>query len=306
LYNCTSNKNGDLDYGLNSSGVTYATGALFTVKNCASLGAKGTSFRTGTVKLNNSFLTSTTSTNYSSIDTTGVSGRRKADGSLPDIGYMHLAQGSALIDGGVALPTVSYYDTLGVRYYGLAPDIGCFESNYPLPVKLTSYQIQSNNKQVLNIWTTATEINTSHFNVQRSIDGVNFETVGKVMAKGSSAYSFNDILPTNYTPLKTIFYRLEIVDNDGSIEYSTIQQLSFSNKQYVTRVYPNPSNSIINIDCINANELSISDQLGRIVTQLSALVEHQKINIEKFATGTYFLKVIYKNGQTETLKLVKE
>ena len=53
-----------------------------------------------------------------------------------------------------------------------------------LPVKITNYQLRiTNEKQVKNSWATSSEINTSHFNIQRSIDGKNFETIGKVNSK---------------------------------------------------------------------------------------------------------------------------
>ena len=55
---------------------------------------------------------------FISIDTTGMSGPRKADGSLPDINFLHLAEGSDLIDAGV---------DVGLPYNGIAPDIGAFE-----------------------------------------------------------------------------------------------------------------------------------------------------------------------------------
>ena len=42
---------------------------------------------------------------------------------------------------------------------------------------------------VENVWETASEVNVSHFNVQRSIDGITFETIGKVNAKGAGKYS---------------------------------------------------------------------------------------------------------------------
>lgn len=92
LYNCTSHGNGDYDYGLNSSGITYAAGAVLVIKNCISLGAKGVTIRTGTAvsNTNNSFVKSTSSINYISLDSTGVTAMRNLNGSLPAINYMQL------------------------------------------------------------------------------------------------------------------------------------------------------------------------------------------------------------------------
>ena len=97
-------------------------GFTATVTNCAELGGK-INFFTGVVESHNSWLTfDVTSADFISIDSEAAYGPRKADGSLPDITYMHLAQGSQLIDAGI---------DVGIPYFGSAPDMGAFESNYP-------------------------------------------------------------------------------------------------------------------------------------------------------------------------------
>jgi hypothetical protein len=124
LYNCTAYMNTGKDYMLNSSGVTYDVSSVFTVINCLALGTSGTSFRASTILTTNNF--STTASDYISVDTTGISGPRKVDGSLPDITFMHLKQGSQFIDAGT---------NVGLPYYGTAPDLGFFESDYPTIVR---------------------------------------------------------------------------------------------------------------------------------------------------------------------------
>jgi hypothetical protein len=59
-------------------------------------------------------------TDFVSLDTAGVRGPRKADGSLPDVAFMHLASTSHLIDAGTFV--------WGRPYGGTAPDLGCFET----------------------------------------------------------------------------------------------------------------------------------------------------------------------------------
>ena len=65
-----------------------------------------------------------------------------------------------------------------------------------LPVSMLNFEcLMLNERQAKVIWETAMEINVSHFNVQRSIDGINFYTIGKVNAKGAGTYTFNDQSP---------------------------------------------------------------------------------------------------------------
>ena len=71
-----------------------------------------------------------------------------------------------------------------------------------LPVTLLSFNVSgfksfNGNTNTLVKWETATELNVSQFNVQRSSDGVSFETVGRENAKGASSYTFNDSLTTH-------------------------------------------------------------------------------------------------------------
>jgi len=130
IYNGTSVNNGGKNFYLNSN-VIMPEGSVFTVKNCIALGTTGTQFRSGTVLSNNQF--NATSANFISIDSTGVTAPRKADGSLPDITFMHLANGSSLIDAGI---------DVGLPYGGTNPDLGCFESG--LQYTLTTSIISGN------------------------------------------------------------------------------------------------------------------------------------------------------------------
>jgi hypothetical protein len=98
-----------------------------TLTNCAALGAKG-SIWTGSVQQTNSWLTPfvVNDSDFISIDTSGVRGPRNADGSLPDLTFMHLASGSDLIDAGT---------DVGIPFNGLAPDLGAYETKGPDDVK---------------------------------------------------------------------------------------------------------------------------------------------------------------------------
>jgi len=113
------------------------------------------------VQQTNSWLApfSVSSVDFISIDTAGVRGPRKADGSLPDVSFMHLAQGSKLIDAGtdVGLPCVGGAPDLGAFEYGTATTVSeralsspqrfdLFQ-NYPNPFNPTTDIVYSVPKQ---------------------------------------------------------------------------------------------------------------------------------------------------------------
>ncbi len=120
LYNCTAYYNGVVS-GANFSINTFplATGKTATVTNSV--------YFTGTNNLNALVVQTTdswqspyvvTSADFVNINPSAAYGPRNADGSLPDINFMHLAAGSDLIDGGTEV---------NLPYHGTTPDLGYFE-----------------------------------------------------------------------------------------------------------------------------------------------------------------------------------
>ena len=116
LYNCTAYRNGT-NYSISRA---LDSGKALIVVNCVSVGSYG-SLGSFAAQQTNSWLSpfNVSNADFVSADTAGVRGPRKADGSLPDITFMHLAPGSWLIDAGTAL---------GLPYNGSAPDLGAFET----------------------------------------------------------------------------------------------------------------------------------------------------------------------------------
>jgi hypothetical protein len=119
LYNCTSFSNGS-GYNNFEISTAQATGKVSKVVNCVSLtGSVNLAYAT---QITNSWQGFTVnSSDFVSIDPSAAYGPRQADGNLPDITFMHLADGSDLIDGGTIDPNVTY------PYFGTKPDLGCFE-----------------------------------------------------------------------------------------------------------------------------------------------------------------------------------
>lgn len=123
LLNCTSFSNGT-NYGMSGS---IDNGSVMTLTNCISAAPGGVSLNPGAVITTDSWMSPFVVTNddFLTVDTTGVRGPRQADGSLPVLTFLHLAPGSDLIDQGT---------DVGLPYNGVAPDLGCFESDAPASV----------------------------------------------------------------------------------------------------------------------------------------------------------------------------
>lgn len=123
-----------------------------------------------------------------------------------------------------------------------------------------------------------------------------FKTFGVVKAKGSgSSYNFIDELPSHYrsttAPLR-LHYRLQIIDKDGSIQYSDIKQVTINEKQETKNlvIFPNPASKNVQIVSKEKTIATIVSAEGRAVKTIQLQVGTNIINIQGISTGTYYLK----------------
>lgn len=117
-----------------------------------------------------------------------------------------------------------------------------------LPITLLNFSGKPIANTMQLQWSTAAEINSGYFEVQRSADRNNFEPIGKLAAAGNAdltqTYSFTDNAPK----INAInFYRLKEVDRDGHFVYSKIIAGSF-NENVLVKIYPNPATDNVLID----------------------------------------------------------
>ncbi len=173
----------------------------------------------------------------------------------------------------------------------------------PLPVIIDNYKLIIDNgiqNTVENVWETASEINVSHFNVQRSLDGVIFETIGTVKAKGAGKYS----LTPNPSPLErgaTCYYRLEVVDRNGALSYSEVKEIQLEINNYELRISPNPAKDFITISGGNIKEVRISDVGGRVLL----VGNTKKVDVRGLVSGVYYVAIESLNGSHVVHKFIK-
>jgi uncharacterized repeat protein (TIGR01451 family) len=171
-----------------------------------------------------------------------------------------------------------------------------------LPVKFTMYELRcticeptKNEKQITNYWTTETEENTSHFNVQSSLDGQVFKNIGTIAANGKNEYIFTDELKTKDQLPKTFYYRLEVVDYNGGKTYSEIKtiRLKQSNNQPIN-FYPNPAKNKLNITVSNNNlnntKATLLNAQCMVIKTFNLKQGSQTIDITELANGLYILQ----------------
>lgn len=185
-------------------------------------------------------------------------------------------------------------------------------SNTPLPIELISISATESGPRTASLaWFTASEINSDYFGIERSINGTDWETIGKVAAGGNSyamlSYRYLDSdLPLDNRSDESFYYRLKMTDLDGTYEYSSITSLEFKNKANKISVYPNPTLNFINVDLKDINtqaggeiQLFIYNDSGSEV-MIKKVTDNDTalIDVSNLPSGTYF--VVIKQG-SETI-----
>lgn len=180
-----------------------------------------------------------------------------------------------------------------------------------LPVELITFNGKVINSEVELHWQTATEQNSFEFEVQRSTNGKQFRTIDIMDAAGTSleeiAYHFTD-----ETPLPFAYYRLKMVDLDGSFEYSDIISVEFSDKEaQILNVYPNPADDQLTVDLIldEPSTLRVLDLNGKVVIEQSLNSDNQlissQLDVSNLPAGQYILIIISSNNLMKELFIVK-
>jgi hypothetical protein len=178
-----------------------------------------------------------------------------------------------------------------------------------LPVEFLDLKAELINNFVKISWTTDSEINSDYFIVERSKDGINFETVSTVQGAANTSsrnsYSVNDNNPYE----GVTYYRIKQYDFDGYFKYSNIVAVNIKPIDETVVIYPNPVsvNGVLEISSAESTEqiLSIFDVTGKLVyTKKYSLVAGKNqliLETNGLSRGVYFVKI----GDINT-KFIKE
>ena len=176
----------------------------------------------------------------------------------------------------------------------------------PLPVLFTLFNLKCEGNKIILNWKTAQEQNSSHFNIERSTDGIRWSAIGSVPAAGNSSiersYSYTDNNPISSGAM----YRIAEYDIDGRTQYTSIIRSDCEQKDS-WRVWPNPVQEMlwVNITATSSSPVTINvfDAKGSLVrSQQSALLSgNNQLNIDmkNLTLGTYHIILEWGNGQIQ-------
>lgn len=174
-----------------------------------------------------------------------------------------------------------------------------------LPVELFDFvaELRKDNSVLLS-WKTVTELNSEYFAIERSMDGLEFEEIGRKPAAGNSNQTLFYTYIDEELPARNgvFYYRIRSVGDKDGFSLSDVRVVSvLNNTQGALNVYPNPAKDFINID-FWLNEvpeetarLRILNAFGQVVYEqilnLNIRANQMSIGIENLSAGQYVLEI---------------
>jgi len=175
-----------------------------------------------------------------------------------------------------------------------------FSSAIALPIELVRFTVKAVSCDAQLNWTTSSEIGSSHFEIEKSIDGRNYGKIYSLDANhfsnNENHYQFVDLLANTAS-----YYRLKMVDTDGSFEYSNVVSYRTECGIKDVKIFPNPVSAdseelvVSFVPEFRATSISIRDLLGRLVTTIQVETRPNekndlKIDLPKLSSGSYLLQ----------------
>lgn len=191
---------------------------------------------------------------------------------------------------------------------------------YLLPIELIGISAQGMHDHIAVSWDVASEMNLSHYELERSEDGTLFELISNLPAVGTTTqmqtYGYND---SDVRTFQMYYYRVKSVDLDGSYDYtptvsgSLLASGGFS--QDALSIYPNPTQDEFMISLFSEfnREVSITmySSLGQTMNQMTVGILNgntvMKFNANEWASGVYFIEIEDVNTQeTINKRMIKQ
>jgi hypothetical protein len=181
-------------------------------------------------------------------------------------------------------------------------------SNSILPIKLQAFHVTKINKTTKINWTTSHEKSSSHFLIQRSQDGSNFETIGQVNSVGDSEITNNYSYIDNQPKKGNNYYRLVQVDLDGTKNPHKTEMIHMPYEQgftLINTIVDQENTSLQLSSDVEKYHVSIYDISGQKVLQIENLNFDQLIDTKDLAQGIYVAHC-EGNGEVSTFRFVKK
>jgi len=209
------------------------------------------------------------------LGTSGPSGSPLSIFSGSDGGYSGAISGLQLFQNRTT-PSFTTYSTADAQFDAFRVASGATSTEawtnlspmgVVLPVTISSIKAYEKQAGIQLDWKVHSEVNLSHYEIERSADGRNFATIGQVTASNSGGEKTYGFFDANLLS-GTNFYRIKNVDIDATSKYSNIIRVSLDKNIVGIQLYPNPvTNGIISFQSADLSKGSYTIRLYNLAGQ---------------------------------------
>jgi hypothetical protein len=295
-------------------------GGTVRVQHTGSLGSAAASFNdinptVAIQRISNSYWTISSANGlaYSGVPFSATAGGTTLGTVSDAINHLRLTQSNAAIGGSAGTNNASTTD-LRIRRTAFAFPSNPFNAYIAssngtlssLPITLINFSANATVEGVRLQWRTSMEENFSHFEIERSRDGVNFQSLAETVAKGGknivTDYSYVD----GTAKAGRYYFRLKSVDIDGAYQYSSTQRIDVTNSSFeIASIFPNPVVGTFTISVFEGKigKLTLLDKYGRNIVQSDLHEGNQEFELPTVPTGIYYARIQTESG-TQTIKVL--
>ncbi len=177
--------------------------------------------------------------------------------------------------------------------------VGAGKPLISLPVYVSSFIANKNNQSILLNWIVENEINFKQYEVELSLNGIDFKKLETIKANNQPSYQYQFTTTNN-----KCFVRLKLVDNNGKFTYTNT--IAVTTKSLID-IYPNPTKNNVNIHLKKYDSnvsLIIIDVNGKIIKKIENIFKDVAISTGEFVNGTYYIQLIEKSQIIHTYPII--
>jgi trimeric autotransporter adhesin len=171
-----------------------------------------------------------------------------------------------------------------------------------LPVTWLSFRATLEGSDKVNLhWSTASESNNEGFDIQRSENGRDWQTIafeaGAGTTSGITNYQYTDNIQSLITNHQSLYYRLQQRDYDGTTDYSPVRVIQLETNQGGVRLFPNPASEEATVafaePLSSRGRLQVFNENGRRVAEyaLAPQTTEFSFRVKPLPAGTYLVKI---------------
>ncbi|GGM83492.1 hypothetical protein GCM10010967_14070 [Dyadobacter beijingensis] len=167
------------------------------------------------------------------------------------------------------------------------------DANGIFPVKLIYFNGKPGEGRNTLFWATSEETENSHFEIQKSPDGIHFFPMGRIPGSGST-YVRKTYDATDTSPFPNTYYRLKQVDYDGTFSFSSVIYIQQTDAAGFT-LYPNPADDVLHLS-VGTNfgplQITVYDEAGRhLLRQTAHQADGPVLKLSGLRPGNYIIQV---------------